>query len=655
MNFIYGKQDFPNLRRGQETCWLLTNGLGGFSAQTITGGVSRCDQAVLMACTQPPNRRWNLIHRLEEALTVGETAIHLSAQQLEDGEEDGWRWLSTFRWDGLPCWRYHVRGVEVEKRLAMAFEENTVAVTYRIWNDTPEPCTLTVTPWMLFVPKGAEPQPGQALTLEGNVISAEGLRLHVSTNGTLVPRPLRGQWLRYEDDARDGRRGRGQALSNCCLCQTVPAGAEKVLEAVFSTGPETRPVGDILRAARQRVEGLADLCGLESPAARQLAVSADAFLSRRQSTGGKTILAGYPLFEDWGRDTMIALPGCALTTGRYQDAKSILRTFMAYEREGLLPNLFPEGSAAPEYNTVDAALLFINDVYLYHWRTGDDAFLREAYPVMARIVACYRRGTAHGIRQDGDGLLTAGEGLDQVTWMDVRVGDILPTPRHGKPVEVNAYWYNALRILERFAPLAGADGAAYGAMAERTRRFFRENFWMEDKHCLKDLLSGTRADRQIRCNQIWAVSLPFTMLPPEQEKQAVRTVFARLYTPVGLRTLDPEDPEFHATYGGPQFQRDMAYHQGTVWAYPLGAYYLAYLKTEGYSAAAKERVRRQLDGIEAALREGCVGQLPEIYDGGVPTFSRGCFAQAWSVGELLRVYEALEGKGGYGLPSLHKV
>ncbi|MCD8050808.1 MAG: amylo-alpha-1,6-glucosidase [Clostridiales bacterium] len=644
MNFLYGKQDFPDLERGQETCWLLTNGLGGFSAQTIIGGAARCDQALLMSCDRPPNRRWNLLHRLEERLTVGDQTVYLSSQQRCDGvEEDGWRWLSTFEWDGLPNWCYHVQGVEVKKSVVMAFEENTVAVRYTVRNDSAQPCTLSVTPWVQFVPKGAELSREQTFALEDGKISSNGQRMCVSTSAGLVPQPLKWQELYYSHDARDGRRDTGWVAAVCQLRRTVPAGTEQVIEAVFSTEQTPSPAAAIFHTACIRMNWLAQASGLKDSMAQHLVVSADAFLARRQSTGGKTILAGYPLFEDWGRDTMIALPGCALTTRRYQDAKSILKTFMAYERDGLLPNLFPEGDAQPQYNTVDTALLFINDVYLYHQRTGDDAFVREAYPVMERILSHYQRGTRHGIRMDEDGLLLAGEGLDQVTWMDVRVGDILPTPRHGKPVEVNAYWYNALRIMETLSPLAGADGSCYGATAERTRRAFREQFWMEDKHCLKDLLSGTEADEQIRCNQIWAVSLPFTILEPEQERQVVQTVFARLYTPVGLRTLDPADPAFHPTYGGSQFQRDMAYHQGTVWVYPLGAFYLAYLKTEGYSEDAKARVHRWLRGIEAALREGCVGQLPEIYDGGVPTFSRGCFAQAWSVGELLRVYEALEG------------
>ena len=309
---------------------------------------------------------------------------------------------------------------------------------------------------------------------------------------------------------------------------------------------------------------------------------------------------------------------------------------------------------------MDAALLFIIAVYEYFARTSDKAFVISAWDVMKEIVERYAAGTDFQIGMDEDGLIHAGEGFDQVTWMDVRVGDILPTPRHGKPVEINAYWYNALCIMDFFSgKLAGElpeNDRDYAAMAEQTGKSFREKFWNEEAGCLKDVLSEEKEapesagdgkgrpcpDSQIRCNQIWAVSLPFSLLDREREKQVVETVYRKLYTPLGLRTLSMDDPEFHPFYGGQMLERDLAYHQGTVWAFPLGGYYLAYLKVNDYSEEAKERVRAQLQSITAALREGCIGQLPEIYDGAEPVSSKGCFAQAWSVGELLRVYEALE-------------
>ena len=307
-----------------------------------------------------------------------------------------------------------------------------------------------------------------------------------------------------------------------------------------------------------------------------------------------------------------------------------------------MPNLFPEGTQEPMYNTVDAALLLVNCVYLYVQKTGDTAFAREAWPVLTRIIAAYRAGTRHGIHMDEDGLICAGQGLDQVTWMDVRVGEILPTPRHGKPVEINSYWYSALMVMDALAQRLGLDKADYADLAATVRTSFLRAFWRGDARCLRDVISGTAADDQIRCNQIWAVTMPFTMLSTEQERAVVDTVYAHLYTPCGLRTLSPEDPQYHGVYEGVQKERDMAYHQGTTWVFPLGAYYLAWLKTRGNTRQAAQAVRQALAPMEATLREGCIGQLPEIYDGDAPAFSRGCFAQAWSVGEMLRVYEALE-------------
>jgi predicted glycogen debranching enzyme len=304
--------------------------------------------------------------------------------------------------------------------------------------------------------------------------------------------------------------------------------------------------------------------------------------------------------------------------------------------------MFPEGGNDPIYNTVDASLLYIAAVYDYYLVSNDLEFVKEAYPVMEEILHWYQKGTDFHIRMDEDGLIEAGGGYDQVTWMDVRFGDILPTPRHGKPVEINAYWYNALRIMEEFSGFFNKKEVDYAILADKVKDSFNLQFWNEAKGCLKDVLSDTTSDDQIRCNQIWAISLPFTMLSKEKELKVVNKVFERLYTPYGLRSLDKYDPDFKATYGGSHFNRDMAYHQGTVWAFPLGGYYLAYLKVHEYSSAAIHKVQDQLTAIEACLREGCVGQIAEIYDGDNPTISQGCYAQAWSVSELLRVYAKLE-------------
>lgn len=644
MAIHYGRQDMPTLARAQENCFLLTNGLGGYASLSHAFSMTRGDHGLLVAARTAPNDRVTLVARLQETLTLHQGDVTLSTQQFADDTppEEGYRFLSAMTVDDVPCWRYDVRGVCVTRRIAMAFEQNVTAVTYTIHNRTAAPCALTLRPWVLGFEKGHAPlEPWDIHCADGCITCGEHT-IHLYTNGALTPEVPAFALQAYIHDEPDGRPEKGLVGSACTIRLEVLPGEEHTLEFVCADVPCDLTADAILTAQRQRMQQLRDAAGLRDPVAQQLVGAADAYVAQRASTGGKTILAGYPFFGDWGRDTMIALPGCTLSTARYEDAKSILRTFLAYEQDGLVPNLFPEGAQEPMYNTVDAALLLVNVVYLYVRKTGDTAFIREAWPVLEHIIACYRKGTHHGIHMDTDGLICAGEGLDQVTWMDVRVGEILPTPRHGKPVEINAYWYSALRIMAEFATMLDLAAAPYADLAQTVQVSFLRAFWMEDKRYLRDVVSGTDADEQLRCNQIWAVTQPFTMLSPEQERAVVDTVYAHLYTPCGLRTLSPEDAQYHGVYGGVQQERDMAYHQGTTWVFPLGAYYLAYLKVHSNSPEAARAVRDALQPMEATLREGCAGQLPEIYNGDAPAFSRGCFAQAWSVGEMLRVYEALE-------------
>lgn len=653
MKFIYGKQDVKTLERGQENCYLLTNGLGGFSSCTMLGSNTRNDHALLMACLKAPNCRYNMIHRMSEALEAGGKSVWISSQEYEgfQNEEDGYLHLSCFSFEDYPEWTYHVDGIEIRKRIGMKQGENTVAVSYRIHNSRREECLFRAVPYMQFTKKGENLTRGKKFTLSKDGIEAEGLKVYFKTNGNVEAAELSYEEYYYEYDACDGRRETGVAAANHKIEQTIPGGSTGSLEIVYSMKPVVEQAEKIIEGTREWRKTLENLAGFTSPVARMLSKSAGQFIALRESTGGATILAGYPFFEDWGRDTMIALAGCAIATEQYETVKSILRTFIANQRKGLMPNLFPEGGNEPAYNTADAALLFINSVFAYYEDTKDDAFVKEAYFAMEEVITWYKNGTDYGIHMEEDGLIMAGTHLDQVTWMDVRVGNILPTPRHGKPVEINAYWYNALCMMERFAEIVEEDGGEYRRLAEKVKRSFGEQFWMEEQHCLKDVIAKTKEDTQLRCNQIWAVSLPFSILSQERERMVVETVFEKLYTPYGLRTLSMEDEAFQAYYGGSQMNRDMAYHQGTVWTFPLGGYYLAYLKVHGYSEEAKKTVKKQLEVLESALREGCIGQLPEIYDGKNPSSSKGCFAQAWSVGEILCVYRALEKKekkGGRG-------
>ena len=640
MRFVYGRQDAPDRVRAQENCYLLTNGLGGYSSLSGVFSMTRADQGLLVYARTAPNDRVTLLARLQEELICGTRREFLSTQDFADDApaESGWKWLSSLVAEDTPKWTYDVRGVRVTREVAMAFEQNAVAVRYTMANYTGEDAALTVRPMLLGFEKGYAPEEAWPVSFADGIFTLDKMQMHLAASVPAEAEAPRYHLQAYMHDAPDGRPERGLVASCACIRVTAKAGQSAVLTLVASDKGCDLSAEEIIAAQKNRMTALRAQSGLTDPVAQQLVCAADAYIAQRESTGGKTILAGYPFFGDWGRDTMIALTGCCLSAGRYEDAKSILRTFLQYEQDGLVPNLFPEGTSEPMYNTVDAALLIINIIWLYVEKTGDWAFVKEAWPVMESVIHHYRQGTRHGIHMDADGLICAGQGLDQVTWMDVRVGEILPTPRHGKPVEINAYWYSALRIMDALTKKLGFERADYAALAEKVKAAFIREFWLEDKGYLKDVVSGTGADEQLRCNQIWAVTQPFTMLTPAQEKAVVDAVYAHLYTPCGLRTLSPDDPQYHGVYEGVQKERDMAYHQGTTWVFPLGAYYLAHLRVYG----DKEAVREALAPMETTLREGCIGQLPEIYNGDAPAFSRGCFAQAWSVGEMLRVYEALE-------------
>lgn len=677
MRFIYGKADWKNAERGIENGFLLANGLGGFCAQTVTGANARNDQAVLMGCTEAPTKRINLVNRIEEELWIdnGESCgkVSLSSQQYVDCTKNaaGEKYLQSFVYDIFPEWVYQAGGVEVVKTMAMAYGENTVAVRYRVSNRGRSAARVVLTPLFQFTEKGARVPEGKRFSLQCSeqkegccgAVSSEGVKLYFGTDFSAEAIvPVWTEDFYYAHDSRDGRNAVGRAFSNHRLTAEVAAGESRELEVAYSLernflkeGKTGRLTDELQKQEKERLEKLLEQAGLKNECARELVRGADQFVVGRDSTKGKTIVAGYPFFADWGRDTMIALTGCCLSTGRFEDAKNIFLTFMKHCRRGLMPNMFPENGKPPIYNTADASLLFIGAVYEYFLRTEDVDFIKEAFPVIEDIINWYKKGTDFHIFMDGDGLISAGADMEQVTWMDVRCGDILPTPRHGKAVEINAYWYNALCVAAELAQRLGQDGSEWKKLSDRVKKSFCASFWNEEENCLYDVLPTEeenlcekerqrrqRAKSQVRCNQIWAVSQRFCMLEAWQEKAVTDRVFESLYTPWGLRSLAQDDIEFHPHYGGSMKQRDMAYHQGTVWAFPLGAYYLAYLKVNGHSIEAKETVYRQLAGLEGALREGCAGQLAEVYDGEDPNESEGCFAQAWSTAELLRVYEALE-------------
>lgn len=648
MEFIYGKQDWRDEERARENCYLITNGLGGYSSLTQAGACARNDHALLMGCVNPPLARIHLLSEMEEQAAIQNRKYDLSAQEYVGytKNKNGFQYLNEFCFEHYPVWTYQVEGIEIEKALVMKHGSNMLGLRYRIRNHMDVPAQLCCKPWMQFTVKGERMAEEQKFITTKDSISSAGYTLYYKTNGETVL--LETDYCRdfyYAHDARDGRECTGAAASTHQIILKTEAKSEKTFFILYSMEQieeDSETVEVLFESETRRRMELAEQAEIRISAGKQLVMSADQFIVDRASTKEKSILAGYPFFGDWGRDTMIAVAGCCISTRRFEDARSIFRSFMKYCHKGIMPNMFPESGEEPMYNTADASLLFIGAVYEYYLESGDREFVQEAYPVMEEIIDWYQRGTDFHIKMDEDGLIQAGSGLEQVTWMDIRYEDILPTPRHGKPVEINAYWYNDLKIMAEFSQLFGRESQPYEELAELVKKNFLLLFWNEQTGCLRDVISGTKADDQIRCNQIWAVSLPYSVLDEKQGRAVVDKVFEKLYTPYGLRTLNREDTEYHAHYGGSQFERDMAYHQGTVWPFPMGAYYLAYLKVYRYSREAVKTVERQLRVLTAALREGCTGQLPEVYDGDAPAVSEGCFAQAWSVAELLRVYAAIQ-------------
>lgn len=645
MRFEFDKKDWDSLQEGEKNCFLLTNGLGGYSSLSIIGAAARGDHALFMSAKRAPNVRMHLVTNIFEKLVIDGAEHILTSQRMKDGNDyTGYRYLEKFVYDDFddasPAWTFQADGVTIVKRIVTAHDENVAALKYEIKNPAGKKVTLELTPLLRLTSKKEIFDASQKLPRFD-----EMELLHVATNAELyMHEPALFGEMYFSQDERDGREEYGNVFINHEIKAQIPDKSD--IYVIFSTHADTeQDAGKIfdrlVQARGERREQLVNQAGLSSALGKQLLLSADAYVVRRDSTNGKSIIAGYPFFEDWGRDTMIALAGATMVTGRFAECKSILRTFAKYVKNGLLPNLFPEGGENPMYNSADAPLLFVNSVYEYMEYAKDDAFRDEILPVLKQIMDAYQNGTDYHIKMDSDGLIMAGAGLEQLTWMDVRVGDFLPTPRHGKPVEINAYWYSALMVMHKLT-----QDKTYQELADKVKDSFQEKFWNEGAQCLKDVLSGGKDENQIRCNQIWALTMPFTMLPADREALVIRKVKDELYTTVGLRTLAKADPDFHSIYIGPMEERDRAYHQGTVWAFPLGGYYRACIRyaQRCNDTAERERLQTELkSGFEALgtwLKEGCVAQIAEIYDGDVPTVSRGCFAQAWSVAELLRaVYD----------------
>ena len=664
ITYQYTQKDWTTFKEGIKREWAVTNGIGGYAGSSMIGAHSRTHQGYLIASLHAPIERYLVFSKINETATVGTRTVSFeTSQHRASGKTvytEGQKFLTSFSYDGSVHYTYETDNFSFEKHITLKRNANVCAVSYELTAGDSD-CTFTLTPLFNYREHSESSTP-------------DTLRFETFTEDRtfyLVPEKNKDIAIRFQTS--EGTFSERKTVYDvdmqlqievdletdgldCHYCPVdlsiaVPANTTKKVSILCSIGDVNErpaPVSgteafSILEENARCHAELFEKAGYHDSFANQLVLASDQFLTYRESTKMMTVLAGLPWFTDWGRDTMIAFTGLTLCTKRFKEAEEILLTFARYIRHGIVPNMFPDDNMPPLYNTVDASLWYFYAVYQYlHYNPAAEAeaFVKEQiFPHLKEIISAYEKGTDFSIYMEDDGLIHAGSGLDQITWMDVRVGDWVATPRHGKPVEINALWYNALRIMESLCEKFDEDASAYRTRANQVKESFNAKFWDSANQCLFDVVDGDEPDDHIRPNQIYAVSLPFSLLPEEQEKAVVALVEKELFVGCGLRSLAPDHPDYHGIYCGALAKRDAAYHQGTAWGFLLGGFFSAYMKVNHHSSTAAENAVRMLEPVRKHLTDsGCIGSISEIFDGDAPHNPRGCYAQAWSVGEVLRCY-----------------
>ncbi|MCU0540698.1 MAG: amylo-alpha-1,6-glucosidase [Oscillatoriaceae cyanobacterium Prado104] len=685
MVIAFGREICGNLDSGESREWLVTNGIGGYASGTIAGLLTRRYHGLLVAALKPPLARTLMLAKLDETAVYHDRAYPLYTNRWADGtiEPQGYKYIESFHLEGTtPVWRFALADAILEKRIWMQQSANTTYIQYRLHRAS-KSIALAVKALVNYRDyhhiTGAGDWPIAVETLpQGVCVTAFAAAAPLYLLADAAPEakfrvstPLYN-WHYGFDLAAERRRG-----LECCEDHlhaatfhfTIEPGQSLTLTASTAKNPELDgPTAlEARRAGDREVLQKWSAAGDSPDWIEQLVLAADQFIVSRplpEEPEGKTIIAGYPWFSDWGRDTMISLPGLTICTGRWEIARSILRTFARYVDRGMLPNRFPDAGGAPEYNTADATLWYFEAIRAYVDTTGDDRLLGELWPILCEIVDWHLRGTRYNIRVDpDDGLVYAGDDGLQLTWMDAKIGNWVVTPRTGKPIEISALWYNAIQAMVDFAHKLGKPHYEYQKLADRTAAGFTR-FWNGNAGFCFDVLDGPGGnDISLRPNQIFAVSLPLDLsfkfpsfkgmrgkethrytplLTPDRRKAVVDACAQHLLTSFGLRSLSPNHPLYRGKYGGDQLQRDSAYHQGTVWGWPIGSFVLAYLDVYKDPAQANELLAPMAHHILA----GGVGSLGEIFEGNDPFEPRGCTAQAWTVAEVLRAWLAINGTGG---------
>jgi predicted glycogen debranching enzyme len=668
MSLLFGREISNNLKIAESREWLITNGIGGYGSGTIAGILTRNYHGLLVAALQPPVARTLLLTKLEETVSYNGQAYELAANRWVDNAiaPQGYLQIESFRLEGTtPVWNFAFADGLLSKRIWMQQGENTTYIRYHYQRGN-QPLNLSLKALVNYrshhggTSSGA---PAQIhLTAENLAIKvfpdAHSLYLsaivnHQTNTQNNFTWSINNIWYQNFALAVEQYRGLNHLdahLHAATLEVMLQPGETITIVASTEQDRQTGTEAEKKKGDRELIQLFATQNKLNSVPEwiKQLVLAVDQFVVDRplaDNPHGKTIIAGYPWFTDWGRDTMISLPGIAIATGRYDLAQTILRTFAQYVDRGMLPNVFPDAGTTPEYNTVDATLWYFEAIRHYYAATQDREFIAELFPLLAEIIDWHIKGTRHNIQMDDDGLIYAGETGVQLTWMDAKVDDWVVTPRIGKPIEINALWYNALMCMVYFAQVLEQPDGEYQKLSSKTRSHFVK-FWYEaGGYCYDVIDSPDGNDVSFRPNQIFAVSLPswderilgwkkVPLLLPKQQQMIVDRVGQKLLTSFGLRSLDPHSKNYLGIYGGDRLQRDGSYHQGTTWGWLIGHYVQAHLQVYQDPQLA----RSFIEPMAHHLNNACVGSISEIFDGDVPFTPRGCFAQAWSVAEVLRTW-----------------
>jgi predicted glycogen debranching enzyme len=666
----FQKEAFSGFSKLLEKEWLVTNGLGSYASSSVPGINTRKYHGLLVAALDPPGNRTVCFSKLDEDIFVGNDVYRLGSNEFHDViYPDGYKLIKQFSIASFPTYIYDSGNVQISKTVFLPKNKNAVAITYKLTNKNNSNVTIRLYPLLTCryyhtVVNQSRIPLNFTLKITRTQVQATFQRPQATivcriTDGEFIEKVNWVNHIHYRDEFLRGEADFDDCFQPGYFEVQVPPNAEKEFAVTCAVSHESQETNALSDVAGGTISGIKDAFNQELSQRSDLLVAfhrdhsqvpmsdwlnwillaADSFLVE-STAGRKAVIAGYHWFESWGRDTFISLPGLMLVTGKYNDAKDILQSFIQYSKSGLIPNFVSDKSGIPVYDTVDGTLWYVNAVLQYVKYTGDLGFVKDVlWEKLKGIVENHQKGTLFGIRVDDDGLLMHGPRL---TWMDATVGNDVITPRTGKAVEIQALWYNTLRTMELLANRFSESSLAekYGAMANQTRQIFNEKFWNPKNGCLFDVVNEKALDASIRPNQIFAVSLNYTMLDKEKSQKAVDVVNRELVTPYGLRTLALGDPKFAGKCSGDSRSRDMAYHNGTIWPWLLGPYVTSYLKVNDYTAKAREQMLENLvlPLFTVGIHQAGLGTISEIYDCDPPNAPRGCISQAWSVAEPLRAY-----------------